>query len=129
MEDLSPGLTTSPDTGRLSTTDDRAGTRLSRLDIFPPSCRGDKPADRGGGVGSESERRVQPGWDLLPRVAMAGETIAVVEEGPHVEGVEVFPLVLEREVGADVGQVEFEPIALGRHVDPIEVAEALRVDE
>src|SRR5215470_6697815 len=79
--------------------------------------------------GSEAERSLQPGRSLPPRVFLAGEVVGVVEQGPHIEGVEFLLLVLVHEVGPDVGQVEIQPIARGRHVDPIEVAEPLRMDQ
>ncbi len=87
------------------------------------------PPERPRSLGSEAQRGLQPGRALLPREAPAGEVVTVIEEGLHVESVELPFLVLVCEVGPDVGQIEIEPIALGRHVDPIEIAEALRVDE
>jgi len=80
-------------------------------------------------LGSKSQLRLQPGRRPLPRVALTPEAVAVVEECPHVDSVEILLLVLVLEIVIDVSQVEIEPVALGRRVDPIEIAEALRVDE
>src|SRR5262249_32308375 len=91
-----------------------------------PECPG---SARRASFGSEAQRRLQPGRGLLPRVALAAEVVAVVEEGSHEAGVEILLLVLEPEVGTDVGEVEVEPVALRRRVDPVEIADALRVEE
>lgn len=80
-------------------------------------------------VGSESERGLETGRGLLPRIALVAQAIAVVEEGLHIDGVELLLLSLELEVALDLRQVEIEPIVLGRHVDAVEIAEPLRVDE
>src|SRR5215831_6163597 len=92
----------------------RESDNLNALPIFPPL---------------EPQLSLESGRRLLPGVTLAAEAVAVIEEGLHVGSVEIFLLVPEREVPIDVGEVEVEPVALGRHVDPIEIAEALRVDE
>src|SRR5262249_55560277 len=72
-------------------------------------------------LASEFQRGIQARRGLLPGVALASEVVAVVEQGPHKEGVEILRLVLVLEVGTDVGQVEIVPIFLRRRVDPIEI--------
>src|SRR4030095_8537902 len=99
------------------------GTRMS-------TCMGGpRSVAAAGAPRSDAQRGGQPRGALLPPGARAGEVVAVVEEFLHVESVELPGLVLVYEVGPDVRQVEVEPIALGREVDPIEIAEALGVDE
>src|SRR5262249_50401404 len=97
----------------------------------PPAAPTWSPFLRRRGLESrlKSELGLQPGRHLLPRVPVAAEAMAVVKKGLHVEGVEILLLVLEGEFVSDVGKVEVEPVALGRRVDPVEITDALRVDE
>src|SRR5262252_3691996 len=104
----------------------------SALAIAMPMLLGDgnerKGLKRQVSVASEFQRGIQARRGLLPRVALASEVVAVVEQGSHKEGVEILRLVLVLEVRTDVGQVEIVPIFLRRRIDPIEIADALRVE-
>src|SRR5215470_19882447 len=89
------------------------------------SCKIRAPTRR-----SESKLALQSRRTRLPLVPLQAEVVAVVEESPHVERVKLlFLLVLELELGTDVRQVEIEPVALRRQVDPVEIAETLRMEQ
>src|SRR5215813_2712391 len=113
-----------------ATTLRRRGRRLGPAVgcAYSSSTSSDRASGRGLCDRSEAESRLQPWRDLRPRSLLTDEVVSVVEEGPHVGGIELF-LVLELEVATDVGQVEIEAVALRGQVDPVEITEALRVDE
>src|SRR5258705_7856717 len=65
---------------------------------------------------------------LSPHTAMTRRLIAVIEQPPHVRSVEHF-VSGGREVSTDVSQIEVHAILVRHAIDPVDVADALRLDQ
>ena len=64
----------------------------------------------------------------MPGIAFHAKLVAVVEQFAHVVGIE-FLFVRIGEVGSDEREVEVHTVILRRGVDPVEIAEALVLEQ
>ena len=64
----------------------------------------------------------------MPGVSLHARLIRIVEQTLHIGGIEWLGMGV-RELRSDVGQVEIDSIALRRLIDPMQIADPLRLDQ
>src|SRR5580704_17976337 len=105
----------------------RAASRASS-EMQLISSTGNTEATLPAGSIARLHRQYQAGRGLDPGIVTASELKAALEQRDHVIAIERF-VAGDAEVGGNAGEVEVDAVAPGEGVDPIEIADALVLDQ